>query len=414
MTKRKSFILTFVLSLMIFLGWSGIFNANSDSMNSVYAQSSTSPSAVETRKPSTATTPTPIASPAVIQTESPLPSKPSPSADKPKSEVIKASNVQPTVTDVYKFSDKSRDPVSINDLIVVEVSDFSNYYHKTACENKIPCNVKISLDLDGRKIPGITSEPIRFDKNKGILHFRLLRDKSNDETWSDLIGSANPSSILFPRKTPLSISLENGNDATPIAIAYDKFELLRFRLGHLIFWVIALALAWFVIIRKNLDNFLRESGSGDPKNRPYSLSRCQMLWWLILVVAAYVGIYMATGDINTINDTVLGLIGIGSLTTLGAILIDSNDTAQPNQEFKSKGLWDDLLNSKYQKGPGLHRLQLILWTGILTVMFVVSVYTKLSMSELSPTLLALQGITSGTYLGFKFPENKQSSQKRNN
>jgi hypothetical protein len=404
MTKRKSFVFTAVLSLMFFLGWSGILNLNSDSRNLVYAQSSTSPSTLETRPPSTSAPKTETIKPGSSQQP-----KPSPSGDKPKSEEVKASNAQPTVTAVYKFSDKSKDPVAINDLIVVEVSDFNSYYHKTICENKNPCSVKISLNLDGRKIPGITSEPIKFDKNKGILHFRLFRNKLNDEVWSDLIGSANPRYIFIPRKTLLSISLEDGNDATPIAVGYDKFELLRFRWSHLIFWGISLVLAWRIIIRRNLDNFLRESGTGNSKDRPYSLSRCQMLWWLILVVSAYVGIYMATGDINTINDTVLGLMGIGSLTTLGAVLIDSNDVAKPDQEVESKGLWDDLLNSKYQKGPGLHRLQLIIWTAILTVIFLVSVYTKLSMPELSPTLLALQGITSGTYLGFKFPENKQTN-----
>jgi hypothetical protein len=400
MFKRKSFVFTIVLSLMFFLGWSGIFHPNSDSTNLVYAQSSISPSAVET-KPTATTTPKPVT------TASPSQPKPSPSLDKPKSEDFKANVVKPKVTTVKRFSDNSKGPFSINDLIVVEVSDFDSYYHKTICENKNPCNAKISLSLAGRRIPGVASEPIEFKENKGVFHFRLLRDKSNDEIWSDLIGSADPRTILSPRKTLLSISLEEGNDATPIAIEYKEFELLRFRWWHLIFWGGSLFLAWIIIIRKNLDDFLRESGTGNPKDRPYSLSRCQMLWWLILVVAAYVGIYMATGDINTINDTALGLMGIGSLTTLGAVLIDSDDTNQPDPGVKSKGIWYDLLNSKYQEGPRLYRLQLVLWTAILTVIFLVSVYMKLSMPQLSPTLLALQGITSGTYLGFKFPENKQ-------
>lgn len=53
---------------------------------------------------------------------------------------------------------------------------------------------------------------------------------------------------------------------------------------------------------------------------------------------------------------------------------------------------------------GLHRFQMIVWTVVLGIIFVVAVVTNLNMPEFSPTLLATMGISSGTYLGFKFPE----------
>jgi hypothetical protein len=52
----------------------------------------------------------------------------------------------------------------------------------------------------------------------------------------------------------------------------------------------------------------------------------------------------------------------------------------------------------------LHRFQIVVWTFVLGVMFVTSVVTQLTMPEFSSTLLATMGISSGTYLGFKFPE----------
>jgi hypothetical protein len=58
-------------------------------------------------------------------------------------------------------------------------------------------------------------------------------------------------------------------------------------------------------------------------------------------------------------------------------------------------------------GTNFHRFQMVAWTLILGFLFVVGVYKALSMPEFSGTLLALMGISAGTYLGFKIPE-KQS------
>jgi len=51
---------------------------------------------------------------------------------------------------------------------------------------------------------------------------------------------------------------------------------------------------------------------------------------------------------------------------------------------------------------------MFVWTLVLGVIFVGSVYKNLEMPEFSATLLGLMGISSGTYLGFKVPE-KQGS-----
>ncbi|UCE88298.1 MAG: hypothetical protein JSW10_08005 [Pseudomonadota bacterium] len=62
----------------------------------------------------------------------------------------------------------------------------------------------------------------------------------------------------------------------------------------------------------------------------------------------------------------------------------------------------DLLSDS--NGWSFHRLQMLVWTIILGVVFVQQVLSNLTMPEFDATLLALMGISSGTYLGFKFPE----------
>jgi hypothetical protein len=46
------------------------------------------------------------------------------------------------------------------------------------------------------------------------------------------------------------------------------------------------------------------------------------------------------------------------------------------------------------------------WTLILAIVFVISVWNNLAMPDFGATLLGLMGISSGTYIGFKFPEVK--------
>jgi hypothetical protein len=70
----------------------------------------------------------------------------------------------------------------------------------------------------------------------------------------------------------------------------------------------------------------------------------------------------------------------------------------------SAGFLRDVLSDG--NGYSFHRFQIFAWTIVLGVIFVSSVYNRLTMPEFSATLLGLMGISSGTYIGFKFPEQK--------
>jgi hypothetical protein len=71
---------------------------------------------------------------------------------------------------------------------------------------------------------------------------------------------------------------------------------------------------------------------------------------------------------------------------------------------ESRGFLQDILADK--NGYSFHRFQIFAWTIVLGIIFVSSVYNSLSMPEFSATLLGLMGLSSGTYIGFKFPEQK--------
>ena len=70
----------------------------------------------------------------------------------------------------------------------------------------------------------------------------------------------------------------------------------------------------------------------------------------------------------------------------------------------SRGFMQDILSDG--SGVSFHRFQILAWTIVLGIMFLSSVYNGLTMPEFSASLLGLMGLSSGTYIGFKFPEQR--------
>lgn len=71
----------------------------------------------------------------------------------------------------------------------------------------------------------------------------------------------------------------------------------------------------------------------------------------------------------------------------------------------TRGFLRDVMADRH--GYSFHRFQIFAWTIVLGIMFMSSVYNNLSMPEFSATLLGLMGLSSGTYIGFKFPEKQE-------
>jgi hypothetical protein len=203
--------------------------------------------------------------------------------------------------------------------------------------------------------------------------------------------------------------------------------------------------------------------NNNSSSNPYSLGRCQMAFWFSLTIVSFFFIWLITDAYNIITPTVLALIGISAGTSLSAAVIDNSkstdllnqtialqdEMAKLNVEIPalqtsistspagasiatlqdqlntkqaralqiptliannktiltqqpSKGFLNDILQDA--NGISFHRLQMLVWTFVLGLIFIYSVWKGLSMPDFDATLLALQGLTAGTYLGFKFPE----------
>jgi ABC-type Mn2+/Zn2+ transport system permease subunit len=84
---------------------------------------------------------------------------------------------------------------------------------------------------------------------------------------------------------------------------------------------------------------------------------------------------------------------------LGPVQLQRDDLAH---RLASNGYLTDVLTDV--NGISLHRFQLVAWTIIIGAIFVVDVYRNLALPTFDATILALLGISAGTYLGFKVPE----------
>jgi len=91
-------------------------------------------------------------------------------------------------------------------------------------------------------------------------------------------------------------------------------------------------------------------------------------------------------------------------TRLGQIDQQLRTIASHAGATTSSGFLRDILSDG--SGYSFHRFQIFAWTIVLGIIFISSVYNNLTMPEFSTTLLGLMGLSAGTYIGFKFPEQK--------
>jgi hypothetical protein len=382
----------------------------------------------------------------------------------------------------------------IGHIIVLSVRGLKNLADAATCKSVDGQRVDsckptaIALFLDGRELKGLVPESGAPEVDSGKLRFHLQRTPESDEVWADLLGEPRPGSgTFFHRPTEVSVGLADAY-ALPTDVQQGPGGLTPFHLIRIHRMRFGLASAAFFLFLgisywlARTTNLLRMSGephpdtppaggvaldAGDrPRRRgkrnlnPYSLGRWQMAVWFVLVIGAFMYIWIVTGASDTVTPTVLTLLGIGAGTALGAAAIDSAQMSSASDKLAStqrdrstfarqiaaieqdqrpadnadkvselatlttlkdkadadiqklkvairpaisKGWWYDMIRDE-SGAHSFHRFQIFVWTTVLVFLFVYSVWSRLSMPEFGATLLAVMGISGGTYLGFKIPE----------
>ena len=288
--------------------------------------------------------------------------------------------------DVYRQIRASKG-AGLGDGITIHVSQFPALLQQAGgnCSG-------IVLFLNSLPMKGLTPESC--DPERNTVSYTLVRTDQADRNWHMLLGSPDG----WTRKITVSVG-PTDQLALPSDVRNFDLRILPKLQFYLCLLFLAAGLVAFVILCRRT-SIIRSGAT-------YSLSRFQMAYWFFLVIASYVFMWMITGELDTITESVLALVGIGAGTALGAALIDTEppNSAKPPAET-SQGFLRDVLDDG--TGISFHRFQMFVWTIVLGIIFCASVYRHLAMPEFSATLLGLMGISSGTYLGFKFPEKNTS------
>lgn len=155
--------------------------------------------------------------------------------------------------------------------------------------------------------------------------------------------------------------------------------------------------------------------------QPFSLARTQLATWTALIACCYLFLALVYSPAPgkkvvdtalTINTTVLILMGISMGSSTFATIIDSSQSENVrHQDEPSRGFFRDILSDK--NGISIHRFQNVVWTIVCMAVFGYKFWTTKSLPTLDPTLIALTGISSATYLTLKVGENNTKAAPAN-
>jgi hypothetical protein len=344
--------------------------------------------------------------------------------------------------------------VKLRDTIAVTVKDLNKLLTREQCLEKDGAERNIVLYLDRRPLSDVVARP-PSDPQRNVLMFPLNRTEASREVWTYLLGRPR----LSDRKVEVSVGVDN-QFAVPSSASVYLRVIPR---GWFSFWLVIFGIfaIGFVLLAKRSD-LLRDPVTAPAGARPpYSLARTQAAWWFFLALASYLLIGMVTGDFSTsITGTTLVLLGISAGTAAGSAFIDANKSSRVSQAqdaARATAMYAEMQSldseitalastvqtsgspalahemadkealrteklSMYRKltnqsesflldvlsdsnGVNFHRFQALAWTVVLGFIFVGHVYRDLAMPQFSETLLGLMGISSGTYLSLKIPEN---------
>jgi len=256
----------------------------------------------------------------------------------------------------------------------------------------------VTLFIEGRDTGNL---PTGIDLESGTLTYIVDRNDKNRDLWRPFLYDP-----LFDPQVSLHVSVgmqtERPIPRTPGANMTIRLTKIWVD-WYTGLWLGLLALVAVMIVASAMwTDMLRDGPAIDGVRQPYSLARSQMAWWFFLTVVSYSFIWLITGDRDTIPPSLLGLMGISAATALVAAAIPDKS----GEVRASKSWWRDVVNDAHGS-VALDRLQIVVWTLILSGIFLTSVIWELTMPEFSATLLALMGISSGTYVGFKLPQKKE-------
>jgi hypothetical protein len=308
---------------------------------------------------------------------------------------------KPMVTKVVSLSRlRGKNMVRFGDLISIKVKNIDVLFkQQDSCNAKAKSDTLCPIVLF---INGVVAEDIKaysINKDSSSITFKLDRNSASiknihfEYLWSSVL-------VNF------SVGLKDSEPA-PIDPNMPKiyFKYVTNLSIYIIILMVLGTIAIFAYLVRETD-LIRIT----TKKSKYSLGLAQLLFWVFLIAIAFIYIWITTTEMYPITGSVLVLLTISLSTSGGARLVDK--ARDPNRIFEPSGghFFKDIVSD--DAGYSVHRVQMVIWTVILGIIFIHEVVVEQQMPQFDSNLLLLMGISSTGYVGLKSIETIQSEKEK--
>ena len=328
----------------------------------------------------------------------------------------------------------AKNPYLLGDPLVVGVKGLCNKRVGALRDAKKPPS--IALVLQGIEMKGLPVHVSRATAEQSKLVFDLQRDsedEANRKAWTQLLSAKHVDgartvelAIMMGTDLPISVTLPGEAASSVVFEMTDSGRL----------WL-TIVVAAFVAIGLYLAFVFSPSILRDTRGGIYSLGRAQIAFWLLLVLACLISIYFITGSLEFLPPQVLILLGISSATSFAANIVGNAKTSGLHDEKKelvaarsvdaalfaagsgqarldkvtralapktssARNFFVDICSDG--EGVSIYRVQVVMFTMTLGVVFVWTVCQVVAMPEFPTQLLTLLGLSNSTYVALKVPE----------
>jgi hypothetical protein len=246
--------------------------------------------------------------------------------------------------------------------------------------------------------------------------FVFKKDSTNRDAWNSLFHLAGV------RENRISFNLSMGwSGMFPLKFANRNLRELNVTLVfyHMrVFYILVTLYICFILYFIwvcHTTGLIREPDRVSKEPGPYSLAQTQLAFWTVIVLGGFIYLLLLTGFSDSLNNSILLLLGITGGTTGVASFIDyykkSSAISKMPEDTPAaaistrvhvsflKDILSDGINVSVQ------RTQTLLWNLVLGIYFIFYVIANKSMPVFDNTLLVLAGVSSVLYLSSKGPEN---------
>jgi hypothetical protein len=237
----------------------------------------------------------------------------------------------------------------------------------------------LKLFVDGLQIDGLTPDC----SHAGEIRFTPAVNEKNVKTWRALFARA-PGCCR-----QVSVSAGTGDHEIETDVVSIPMRII-----NRVRWLLTIALA---LLATAAILFLHWRTS-----LLSNLPRMQIAAFALAIGIAYGYIWSTTGEVSTINGSALTLIGIGLGTAAGNAILSSGKRVSVPAAVEALANAGVEAPVETKVRFDLHALQAAVWTAVVAFIFIAGAYRDLEMPTLSEQMLAILGISAGTYLALSF------------